>query len=68
MSFLETGQWFTFEDLVSKCSLPECKVGSVMDFLTHFDFLQNDNEKHVFRLRPEMIDLIERLDTKKTII
>ena len=64
MFVLETGQWFSFEDIVSECSLPECQVESVIDFLTQFDFLQQDNDKHLFRLRPEMIDLIDRLKRK----
>ena len=61
MSFLESGQWFGFEDLTSKCSLPECKVGSVLDFLTQFDFLQKDKDKQIFRLHPELISLFNRL-------
>ena len=60
MGFLETGQWFNFENIVSKCSLPECKVELVLNFLTQFDFLQVDEEKQIFRLNPNMMNLFDR--------
>jgi len=66
MSFLETGNWSSFEDLISKCSLPECNVELVLNFLIQYDFLEVDEKKQIFRLHPDMIDLINRLDENKS--
>ena len=61
LGFLETGQGLSFENIVSKCSFPECNVELVLNFLTKFDFLQVDEKKRVFRLHPDMVSLSNRL-------
>ena len=66
MGFLETAQWFSFENIVSNCSFPECKIVIVLNFLTQFGFLQMDMRKQIFRLHPDMIGLISRLDENKS--
>ena len=66
MGFLETGQWFSFENIMSICSFPGCKIEIVLNFLTKFGFLQMDVRKQVFRLHPDMIGLLCRLDENKS--
>ena len=66
MGFLETAQWFSFENIVSNCSFPGYKIKIVLNFLTQFGFLQMDMRKQIFRLHPDMIGLISRLDENKS--
>ena len=66
MSFLETGDWYSFDDVVSKCSFPQFKVELVLNFLIQQDFLEVDKEKQIFRFHPNMIGLISRLDENKS--
>lgn len=64
MALLETGHWFSFEDLASKCSFPKCQVELVLNFLTKFEFVQKDEIKNFFRLSPRMKKLIKTLNEK----
>jgi hypothetical protein len=58
VSSLENGDWHSFEDLKRHCSLPECQIKTVLDFLTRFDFLENNNDEQKFRLVPQLIALL----------
>ena len=61
VSSLQNGDWHSFEELRSHCSLPECQIKTVLDFLTQFDLLENNHNEQTFRLIPELIALF-RLD------
>ena len=61
MSLLESGSWFNLEEIMSKCSSPQCNVEKVLEFLKQFDFLQLDDKRQVFRLEPNIKNFINRL-------
>jgi hypothetical protein len=57
MSILESGQWLNFETIISICSLQECNIKLVLNFLSIFDLLQMNEDKQLFRLHPSMVKL-----------
>ena len=61
MSILESGQWLNFEAIISNCSLQECKIKLVLNFLTTFDLIQMNKNKQIFRLHPSMVRLVNGL-------
>jgi hypothetical protein len=61
MSILESGQWYDFKTLLSSCNVQEFDLKIILNYLTKFDLVQFNNEKKIFRLHPNMIGLINRL-------
>ncbi len=61
MFFLESGNWFSLEEIMSKCSFPQCNIELVLNFLKQSDFLQVDDKKQVFRLESNVLDFINIL-------
>ena len=52
LTFLKSGQWYTVKDVVEGCSLPECKIGTVLKFLDEYDFLQMNPKEQKVRIHP----------------
>ena len=61
MSLLESGNWLNLEEIMSKCSSPQCNIEKVLDFLKQFDFLQVNDKQQVFRLEPKVTNFLNRL-------
>ena len=64
MSFLESGQWYCFQDVKDWCLLPQRKLGLVLSFLSQYDFIEVDDEEQKVRLTPRMVTLINGLHEK----
>ena len=57
----ENGEWQSFEDLMQICSLPECQIETVLNFLKQYDFLETNASDGTVRLIPKLVALL-RLD------
>jgi len=58
---LETGKWISFDEIVRKCSLSESKLDLILNLRQH-DLVQQDFEKNVFCINPEIKGLINRIN------
>jgi hypothetical protein len=58
LSFLENGNWLSFEDLKQSCSTPECQIKAVLDLLGKFDFLEYKPNSEKFRIIPIFASLL----------
>ena len=61
ISVFENSEWRSFEDLTQHCSLPECQIKTVLNFLNQYDFLETNPSDGTFRLIPKLVALL-RLD------
>ena len=62
MSLLESGRWFKLEEITSNLSFPKSDLKIILDFLKQNDLIEVNEEKHIFRLNPAMINLINKLE------
>ena len=64
LCFLESGQWYCFQDVTDWCLLPQRKLVLVLSFLSQYDFIEVDDEEQKVRLTPRMVTLINGLHEK----
>ena len=64
LCFLESGQWYSFQDLKDWCLLPQRKLGLVLSFLSQYDFIEVDEKEQKVRLAPHMMTSINGLHEK----
>jgi len=57
ISFLENGEWYSFDELNRCCSLPDFQIRAVLYFLSQYDFLENNYFSRTFRLSPKFASL-----------
>ena len=61
MSIIETGQWYNFKTILLNSSVQEFELKVILNYLTKVDILQFNKEKKIFRLNPNIVGLINRL-------
>lgn len=55
LNFLKTGGWYSLQEVIDGCLLPECEVRLVLKFLDQFGFLQMNEEKQKVGLHLQML-------------
>jgi hypothetical protein len=60
LNLLKTGRWQDLQEVIDGCSLPECKAGLVLKFLSKFNFIQIDEEKQKIKLHSNMFNFINQ--------
>jgi DNA-binding IclR family transcriptional regulator len=66
LDFLNAGRWQSLEEVTAGCSLPECKVRLVLNFLSQFNFIQMDEEKQKIKLSSNMLNFVNQTVRKTT--
>ena len=64
LCFLESGQWYSFQDVTDWCLLPQRKLALVLSFLSQYDFIEVDEKEQKVRLVPRMVTFINGLHEK----
>ena len=62
--FLESGQWYSFQDVTDWCLLPQRKLGLVLSFLSQYDLVEVDEKEQKVRLVPRMMTFINSFHEK----
>ena len=62
--FLESGQWYSFQDVTDWCLLPQRKLGLVLSFLSQYGFIEVGEKEQKVRLVPRMMTFINSLHKK----
>ena len=57
MYILESGQWFTYKTLKSKCKIAEKNLNLILNFLLKYRFLEKNYNNQEFRLNPALSNL-----------
>ena len=64
LCFLESGQWYSFQDVNDCCPLPQRKAGLVLSFLSQYSFIEVDEKEQQVRLHSRMMTFINGLHEK----
>lgn len=62
LSFLKTGEWYSLQEVINGCLLPECKLMLVLKFLDQFDFVQMNEKEQKVRLHSQMLSFFNQKD------
>jgi DNA-binding IclR family transcriptional regulator len=66
LDFLNAGRWQSLEEVTASCSLPECKVRLVLNFLSQFNLIQMNEEKQKIKLSSNMLNFVNQTMRKTT--
>jgi hypothetical protein len=61
ISILKSGQWFNFKTILSNSLIQEFELKIILNSLTKLNLIQFNKEKKIFRINPNMIDLVNRI-------
>lgn len=64
LCFLESGHWYSLQDVNDRCSLPQRKSGLVLSFLDQYGFIEVDEKEQKVRLHSRMMTFINGLHEK----
>jgi hypothetical protein len=64
LGFLESGQWYSFQDVKDWCSLPQRKSELVLSFLGQYGFIEIDEKEQKVRLHSRIMTFINGLHEK----
>lgn len=66
VTYLETGNWVSFQDVTQKCAYPQNNLNQILKFFKQNNLIQIDEKTHFFRLNPNMIELTNGLKKTKS--
>jgi hypothetical protein len=70
VTYLETGNWVSFQDVTQKYAHPQNNLDLILKFFKQNDLIQIDEKKHFFRLNPNMVELtngLKKIQSEKKI-
>jgi hypothetical protein len=62
LNFLKTGEWYSLQEVIDVCLLPECNMRIVLKFLDQFDFIQMNESEQKVRLTSQMLSFLNQTD------
>lgn len=62
LNLLKTGEWYSLQEVIDGCLLPESKVKLVLKFLNQFNFIEINDKEQKVRLRSQTFSFLNQID------